>query len=172
MLMIIITRGINIKRLLKFNPNNRDGNNSSDLYLATFDALRGARARNTFNLNLNQHLGKDNGVIFLAGTLRNYWNVGGTSRDYQIGYSNSYKNITYNLSVSRVRKRNTDRKEETRYYFSASIPINLFSHNAYLSSGIYMTDSNYRQANISLSGTAGKYDLINYTLTASNQRGK
>ena len=92
--------------IIKVNPNNRDGNNPSDLDLATFDAMRGARARNTFNLNLNQHLGKDNGVIFLAGTLRNYWNVGGASRGYQIGYSNSYKNITYNLSVSRVR--NTD----------------------------------------------------------------
>ena len=34
-----------------------------------------------------------------------------------------------------------------------------------------MTDSSYQQANISLSGIAGKYDLIDYTLTASNQRG-
>jgi outer membrane usher protein len=154
---------------IKNNLNDQNRNNPSDLDLATFDALRGARARNTFNLNLNQHLGKDNGVIFLAGTLRNYWNVGGTSREYQIGYSNNYKNITYNLSVSRVR--NTDQKEETRYYLSASVPINLFSRNAYLNSGIYMTNTNYQQANISVSGTAGKYDLIDYTLTASNQTG-
>lgn len=118
--------------------------------MATFDALRGVRARNTFNLN--QHLGKDNSVIFLAGTLRKYWNVGGSSRECQIGYSNNYKNITYNLSISRVR--NTVQKEETCYYLSASVPINLFSSNAYLNSGVYLTNSNYQLANISVSGTA------------------
>ncbi|WP_255420659.1 fimbria/pilus outer membrane usher protein [Arsenophonus endosymbiont of Aleurodicus floccissimus] len=76
-------------------------NNPSDLDLATFDALRGARVRNTFNLNLNQHLGKDNGIIFCL-VRRETTGMLAAAADTK----NNYKNITYNLSVSRVR--NTD----------------------------------------------------------------
>ena len=51
------------------------------------------------------------------------------------------------------------------------MPISVFGKSASLSSGIYATDSRYQQATVSLSGTAGKDDLVNYTLTGSNQNG-
>lgn len=137
--------------------------------LMTMDAMRGARAKNTFTVNLNQYLGENRGVIYISGTHRDYWNSGGSNREYQLGYSNSYNEISYTVSASRTR--NFDDKNETRFYLNVSVPISVFGKSASLSSGIYATDSRYQQATVSLSGTAGKDDLVNYTLTGSNQNG-
>lgn len=149
----------------------QQGNNNtiSDLDLTTFDALRGSRAKNTFTINLNQYLGGQRGVIFLSGTHRNYWNTTNSNREYQLGYSNNYNDIAYNLSVSKLR--NYDNKEETRYYLNVSIPVSFFDKRANLNTSIYAADSRYQQSTLSLSGTAGKDDLVNYTLTGSNQTG-
>ncbi|EAB6540024.1 fimbrial biogenesis outer membrane usher protein, partial [Salmonella enterica subsp. enterica] len=54
--------------------------------LMTMDAMRGARAKNTFTVNLNQYLGENRGVIYISGTHRDYWNSGGSNREYQLGY--------------------------------------------------------------------------------------
>lgn len=149
----------------------QQGNNnaSSDLDLTTFDALRGSRAKNTFTVNLNQYLGGQRGVIFLSGTHRNYWNTDESNREYQLGYSNNYKDIAYNFSVSKLR--NYDNKEETRYYLNVSVPISFFDKRANINTSVYATDSRYQQSTLSISGTAGQDDLINYTLTSSNQTG-
>lgn len=149
----------------------QQGNNNaaSDLDLTTFDALRGSRARNTFTVNLNQYLGGQRGVIFLSGTHRNYWSTDESNREYQLGYSNNYKDIAYNLSVSKLR--NYDNKEETRYYLNVSVPISFFDKRANINTSVYATDSRYQQSTLSMSGTAGKDDLVNYTLTGSNQTG-
>ncbi|MEG0279062.1 MAG: fimbria/pilus outer membrane usher protein [Morganella sp. (in: enterobacteria)] len=137
--------------------------------LMTMDAMRGARAKNTFTVNLNQYLGENRGVIYISGTHRDYWNSGGNNREYQLGYSNSYNDISYTVSASRTR--NYDDKNETRFYLNVSVPISVFGKNASLSSGIYATDSRYQQTTVNLSGTAGKDDLVNYTLSGSNQNG-
>lgn len=60
------------------------------------------RAKNTFTVNLNQYLGRT-GVIYISGTHRDYWNSGGSNREYQLGYSNSYNEISYTVSASRTR---------------------------------------------------------------------
>ncbi|HCH51697.1 MAG TPA: usher protein FimD [Proteus sp.] len=148
----------------------QDNNNTvSDLDLTTFDALRGSRAKNTFTINLNQYLGGQRGAIFLSGTHRNYWNTQGNNREYQLGYSNNYKDIAYNFSVSKLR--NYDNEDETRYYLNVSVPISFFDKRANINTSIYAADSRYQQSTLSLSGTAGKDDLMNYTLTTSNQTG-
>lgn len=144
-------------------------NNISHLPLTTFDALRGFRAKNIFTVNLNQKLGNDLGSIFTSGTHRDYWNTSGSSREYQIGYANNYRNISYNVAASRIRNYNNN--EEVRYYLNINVPISLFEKRANISLGSYFTDSHYQQATISMSGVTGKDDQINYTLTGTNLTG-
>lgn len=151
------------------NNNNNNNNNISDLDLTTFDALRGSRAKNTFTINLNQQLGGQRGAIYLSGTHRDYWNTSGNNREYQFGYSNNYKEITYNLSVSRLR--NIDNDNETRYYFNISVPVSFFDKRTNINSSVYFSDSHYQQTTLSMSGLAGKDNLINYTVTGANQTG-
>ncbi|HFD2068435.1 fimbrial biogenesis outer membrane usher protein [Serratia marcescens] len=148
---------------------NEEGGESADLDMNTWDALRSARPRNTFNLNLNQRLDDGWGTVYFSGTQRDYWTQNGKSREYQLGYSNAYGKVSYNVSASRVR--NASRQEETRYYFSVSLPLAIFDTPAYLSSGMTATNSRYQQSNISLSGNALESNRLSYAVAASNQRG-
>lgn len=52
-------------------------------------------------------------MIYISGTHRDYWNSGGSNREYQLGYSNSYNEISYTVSASRTR--NFDDKNETGF---------------------------------------------------------
>lgn len=148
---------------------NEEGGESADLDMNTWDALRSARPRNTFNLNLNQRLDDGWGTVYFSGTQRDYWTQNGKSREYQLGYSNAYGKVSYNVSASRVR--NASQQEETRYYFSVSLPLAMFDTPAYLSSGMTATNSRYQQSNISLSGNALESNRLSYAVAASNQRG-
>ncbi|WP_140180317.1 fimbria/pilus outer membrane usher protein [Providencia stuartii] len=148
---------------------NSNNNGISDLSLITFDALRGFRAKNTFTVNLNQQLGNNYGSVFVSATHRNYWNTDGTSKEYQVGYANNYRDIAYNISVSRIR--NYENKEETRYYLNVSVPMSIFDKPSNISLASYFTDSQYQQTTVSMSGIAGKDNQVNYTLSGSNQSG-
>ncbi|WP_454878792.1 fimbria/pilus outer membrane usher protein [Serratia inhibens] len=139
------------------------------LDMNTLDALRSARPRNTFNLSLNQRLGDNLGTLFFSGTQRDYWTDQGNSREYQLGYSNTFGKVDYNLSASRVR--NDSHEEETRYYLSINVPFDAFEHTAYLSSSLSMTDSHYQQSQLSVSGVSGDANQLSYTLSGANQPG-
>ncbi|EMX8467899.1 fimbrial biogenesis outer membrane usher protein [Serratia marcescens] len=149
--------------------NDRDDDELAPLDLNTWDAVRAARPRNTFNLNLNQRLADGWGTLYFSGTQRDYWSDTNKSREYQLGYSNAFARVSYNISASRVR--NSNRKEETRFYLSLSVPLSMFDNNAYLSTGLSATDSHYQQSTLSLSGNALESNRLSYTLAGSNQSG-
>jgi outer membrane usher protein len=67
--------------------------------------------------------------------------------------------------------RNSDRKEETRFYLSLSVPLSMFDNNAYLSTSLSATDSHYQQSSLSLSGNALESNRLSYALAGSNQSG-
>ncbi|MTD41143.1 fimbria/pilus outer membrane usher protein [Erwinia sp. CPCC 100877] len=139
------------------------------LDLNAWDALRAARPKNTFTLNLNQRLTGGWGTLFFSGTRRDYWTSGQSNREYQLGYSNGLGRASYTLSASRVR--NSDREEETRFYVSLNLPFSVFDNNAWLTTSLTTTDSHYEQSNITLSGNALASNRLSYSLSGSHQRG-
>lgn len=147
----------------------RDEVGLSELDMNTWDALRSARPKNTFTLNLNQRLNEGWGTLFFSGSQRDYWTANAKSREYQLGYSNNLGRVSYSVSASRVR--NSQREEETRYYLSFSLPLSVFDNNAYLSTGLSATDSHYQQSTVSLSGNALESNRLSYSLNGSNRSG-
>lgn len=142
---------------------------SPEISLDQWDAMRAARPKNTFTVNMNQRLKDGWGSIFLTGTQRDYWNAKQRAREYQMGYSNSLGAANYTLSASRVR--NSDSEEETRMYASISVPFSMFDNNAWVSSSIAGTSSHYEQSNVSLSGNALDSNRLSYSLTGNNSDG-
>ncbi|MBB1214108.1 fimbria/pilus outer membrane usher protein, partial [Klebsiella pneumoniae] len=53
--------------------NDRDDDELAPLDLNTWDAVRAARPRNTFNLTLNQRLADGWGTLYFSGTQPDYW---------------------------------------------------------------------------------------------------
>lgn len=146
-----------------------DGRLDDLLDLNTWDAIRGARPRNTFNLSLNQRLGEKWGALYFSGTQRDYWSATGKSREYQLGYSNTFGRMSYNLAASRVR--NAKREEQTTFYLSLSVPFDIAGNTAFVSSSASATGSQYQQSNLSLSANALESNRLTYSLTGSNQQG-
>lgn len=148
----------------------RDEEGLSELDMNSWDALRSARPKKTFTLNLNQRLNEGGGSLFFSGSQRDYWTANAKSREYQLGYSNNLGRVSYSVSASRVRNR--QREEETHYYLSFSLPLTVFDNNAaYLSTGLSATNSNYQQSTVSLSGNALESNRLSYSLSGSNRSG-
>lgn len=156
----------------------RDDDNSDDgsgtdnppsLDLNTWDALRSARPKNTFTLNLNQRLDNHWGTFFVSGTQRDYWTESQTSREFQVGYSNDFRRTSYSLSLSRTHSGN--RSQDTRLYLSLNIPLTIFDHNAWLTTGVSSNNGHYQQSNVTVSGNAMDSNRLSYSVTGTNQTG-
>ena len=53
------------------------------------------RQRNEYQLTLNQGLGDNYGSLYITGSVRDYWNRGGSTKQYQVGYNNYYGRVTW-----------------------------------------------------------------------------
>lgn len=67
-----------------------------------YDISLMARERNQFNLNVQQNLGTDWGRLYFTASRRDFFDQSEAEVDYQIGYSNNFKNLNYSLSMQRV----------------------------------------------------------------------
>ncbi|HBO23433.1 MAG TPA: usher protein FimD [Providencia sp.] len=151
-----------------YKKNQKNNQETPAVDLNTWDSMRGARPKNTFTINLNQRLPESWGTFYVSGSQRDYWATIPATREYQLGYANSYAQMSYSLSASRVR--DGQGKEENRYYLSLSLPMSLFDNNIWVSSGFTATDSGYQQSTLSLSGTALEANRLNYAFSGSNQQ--
>lgn len=140
------------------------------------------KQKNQFVLSVNQSLG-NYGSLYVSGSSSNYYDNKKRDRQLQLGYSNSYKNINYNISYSR--------QKNTYYRLLGDIGPNLFlgdevvntlsiSMSIPLGSGSYAPtvtssisrssgnhpDNNQTNAQIGLSGSFGENRSSSYALSA------
>ncbi|WP_330732927.1 fimbria/pilus outer membrane usher protein [Burkholderia territorii] len=77
-----------------------------------------ARQRSRASLSVNQRLGERGGQRGLSVSAMNYWNRSGSDVTYSASYSNTFRRITYGLSVQR--QQNSMGRSDTQYYVSAT----------------------------------------------------
>lgn len=77
--------------------------------------------KNTFSANVSQSLPEGWGAVSLSALWRDYWGRSGTSKDYQISYSNTFQKINYTLSASQTY--DEDHNEDKRFNLFISIPF-------------------------------------------------
>ncbi|WP_114195752.1 fimbria/pilus outer membrane usher protein [Edaphovirga cremea] len=126
------------------------------------------RAKNRLTVTYGQGLPDAWGQLYLSGSVQNYWNKEGTEKQYQMGYNNRYKSVSYGLSVGR--SYSSLGSTQTNYLLSFSVPLGRddqrnipqlrmdLSHD---SSGRYG-----QQATVS--GTGGADNQFSYGVTAMN----
>jgi outer membrane usher protein len=119
------------------------------------------RQRSEFQLTLNQGLGPKYGSLYVTGSLRDYWNRAETTKQYQVGYNNFYKNITYGLSA----QRSTDMLgiADTRYYFTMSIPFSVKNNSVTVNHSVSDEGNNW-----GINGSAGQNNNISYSVSGTN----
>ncbi|EGW0978983.1 fimbrial biogenesis outer membrane usher protein [Salmonella enterica subsp. enterica serovar Agona] len=130
--------------------------------------------KNTFSANVSQSLPEGWGAVSLSALWRDYWGRSGTSKDYQISYSNTFQKINYTLSASQTY--DEDHNEDKRFNLFISIPfdwgdgITTPRRHLNVSNSTTFDDDGFTSNNIGLTGTAGSRDQFNYGVNVSHQR--
>lgn len=107
---------------------------------------------------INQPIGDSLGNFYLSGIASKNYGHDKIDLQYQAGYGFTYKNITFDLSLSRDFTHNTERgdsgeKIENRINFGVEIPLSDTHHLALSSSVDY--DRKYNQSVTRINGSAG-----------------
>lgn len=84
-------------------------------------SLRGLQ-KSQLDLNINQTFG-NHGSLFLSMGESSYWNAAARTRRYQIGYSGSLFDASYNLTASQTETMGISDSRDTQFSVSVSLPI-------------------------------------------------
>ncbi|MDX4957082.1 fimbria/pilus outer membrane usher protein [Delftia acidovorans] len=131
---------------------------STDLY----------RPRNRASLVMGQQFGPGGGSLSLTASTAKYWNRQGSNVDYALGYSNSFRNISYNLSAAR--QRDAWGQSNTFLHVGLSIPLSM-ERGMMLSTNTNRDSRGRVQAQANLSGLLGDDNAISYGLSANHNTG-
>lgn len=124
------------------------------------------RAKNRFTLTAGQGLSDGWGQLYASGSLQNYWNKEGSDKQFQMGYSNQYRRLTYGISVNR--SYSSYGNTQNNYLLSFSFPLGRsdMSHTPQMRVDLNH-DSNGRYGEqTTLSGSAGADNQFSYGVSA------
>ncbi len=127
------------------------------------------RPKNRFSMSLNQGLPNNLGQLHFTGYTQNYWDsAAGTDLQYQLGYNNSIKSVSWGVNAGRVRNGNGDM--ETTFMLNVSMPLTTTdqSYSPTLNASLTRDGSGYYGQQIGLSGTAGKEHEYSYGATVAS----
>ncbi|WP_415865164.1 fimbria/pilus outer membrane usher protein [Burkholderia ubonensis] len=123
------------------------------------------RQRNRASLTLSQPLGQRGGSFNVTASAASYWNRGGSDVNYTFGYSNSWRNVSYNVSATR--QRDAWGQSSTLYYVGLSVPLGK-TRPAMLSTNINRDTRGSTQVQTSLSGALGVDNDLSYGLNVNH----
>lgn len=124
------------------------------------------RQRNRFDLNMSQRLGERGGNLYATLSARDYWTREGTDTQFQIGYSNSFRRLNYNLSASRLR--DFDGRYTNQFFVSFSVPLGESPRAPTLNAGVVRDSEGQHQLQASLAGAAGDASQFTYGASAAH----
>lgn len=124
------------------------------------------RAKNRMTLTYGQGLPGDWGQLYASGSVQNYWNKDGTDEQYQLGYNNRYKQLSWGLSASR--SFSSYGSQQTNYLLSFSLPLGRDDqlHTPQLRTDLSYDTSGRTGQQMTVSGTAGEDSQYSYGVTA------
>lgn len=110
------------------------------------------------------------GNVYLSGSTQDYWNRDGRDTQFQVGYNNNYKSISY--GVSAMRQYNpVNGKWDNRVMMTVGLPLGSGAYQPYSSTSAQRDTSGASSIQESLSGTLGADNAISYGVNASHSSG-
>ncbi|MBH03891.1 MAG: fimbrial protein [Xanthomonadales bacterium] len=135
-----------------------------------FDPFFRGRQRNRGQLSVNQRLGARGGAFYMTGSVQDYWNRDGTSTNYQAGYRNQFKQLTYGVSVEN--RRYVAQRDEMRVTLNLTLPLGSGRANpVFASSTTDIDGTGYAGSRLGLSSSIGRHQNITWNASISDQNG-
>ncbi|MDG6894732.1 hypothetical protein A6A20_03630 [Volucribacter amazonae] len=127
----------------------------------------GNRSKHQFQLSISQTFKAGWGYGYILGTSNRYWNKRKPQLEYQLGYSNNYKQLNYNVAFSQ--SRNHFGVKNNAIYVTLSYTFGSGKNRPYLSQTINIDRSNGNTFSSSLSGSLGEDYAYNYNIGINHQ---
>ncbi|MCC7597901.1 fimbrial biogenesis outer membrane usher protein [Janthinobacterium sp. FW305-129] len=151
-----------------------------DAMLARSEAAAGrdpgavGRRRNQLQLTMNQSLADGWGNAYVLASTQDYWNRGGATVQFQLGYNNTRRalgtSVSYNVSLSRQRNDLTGQMQ-SQAFASVSLPLGTDEHAPALSTFLTHNNTNGSSAQAMLNGSAGADNAYTYGVMANRAPG-
>jgi outer membrane usher protein len=122
--------------------------------------------RNNFTLSMTQRIGESGGSFFANLITSSYWNQASSTRQFQVGYSNTFHHVGYNASV--IRTVDPTGRYDNEVLLSFNIPLGSSSHAPNLSMNFTHDQASGTQEQAVVSGSAGSNNQFYYGATASH----
>lgn len=154
------------------------GNNAGAFYddsavlydgTANYSYLRGMQhRRNRAQITITQGLPEGYGSFYASANTQNYWGTQKRDTDFQLGYNNQYKSVSYNISANRMRNTSSG-NWDNQITLSFSVPLSSASSSPRLSTS-YTQKRHTHSLQTGLSGSAGENNQYNYGAYVSSER--
>lgn len=127
------------------------------------------RRRSQFQVTVNQSLGDAGGALYVSGSVRDFHDRPGTSSEYQVGYNNNWRALSYGLSAVRTED-TTSGASDTQYLLSVSVPLGRRARPLSFTADVGARDHGYENSRIGIAGVAGVDNNLSYGVTLSDRR--
>ncbi len=126
------------------------------------------RARNRVTFSISQGLVSGWGQFYVSGSLQDYWDGRGSDRQYQLGYSNSYRSVSYGLTAARSKASNG--RAQNSFLLNFSLPLGRRDNagTPQLRLGLAHNSDGLSSQQAALSGNYGTANQFSYGLSAMN----
>lgn len=123
------------------------------------------RTKNRYSLALSQGLAEGWGTLSVTALSQSYWDRNGHEMQYQFGYSNYWKTMSYSLTASRNRAPQGDM--QTSWLVSINVPLGK-ERPITFSSAVSHDSIGGLAKQVSLTGTAGKRQQISWGVSGNH----
>lgn len=127
------------------------------------------RQRSNFTLSMSQPLGGSGGSVYANASVRDYWNRNGTDTQFQVGYSNHFHRLGYNVSA--MRSVDANGRYDNQFFVNFTLPLGNTAHAPILTLNLSHDQESGSQEQAMVSGTLGSDNQFNYGVTASHTSG-
>lgn len=124
------------------------------------------RQRSSFTLSATQPLGRNGGSIYANVSANNYWNVRGNDTQFQVGYNNHFRMLSY--SVSATRAVTPLGRYDNEYFLSFSLPLGHNAHSPTVALNFSHDQQTGAQDQAMIDGSLGSDNQFNYSASGTH----
>lgn len=126
------------------------------------------RIKDRLTLTAGQGLPDNWGQLYVSGSMQNYWNQDGSDMQYQVGYNNRYKSLSYGISANR--SHSSLGTMQTNFLLSFSLPLGRDdqTHTPQLRMDLSHDSSGRNGQQATVSGSIGEENQFSYGINAMN----
>ncbi|HGM5491314.1 TPA: fimbria/pilus outer membrane usher protein [Serratia fonticola] len=126
------------------------------------------RAKSRLTITASQGLPGNWGQFYVSSSLQNYWNKEGTNQQFQVGYSNHYRSMTYSISANRTYSGVDSSQNNYMLNFSTPLGGTNSRNRPQMQVNLNRDTSGNVGEQVSVSGSGGADNQYSYGISAMN----